>query len=54
LANALAKLIDNPNLCKKLGQAGRQTVLNKFTLQANTQKLATHFTHSLQHGNSSR
>jgi glycosyltransferase involved in cell wall biosynthesis len=33
LANQLAKLVENVDLCQRLSQAGRETVLNSFTLE---------------------
>ena len=43
LADAITLLIDKPELCRKLGQAGRQKVLQDFELQRNTGKLAEIF-----------
>lgn len=48
LANALARLIDSPTLRSKLGKAGRRTILERFTLQTNTEHLAAQFVRYLQ------
>lgn len=43
LAQAIALLMDNPELRQRLAQAGRQKVLNAYELKQNTQILATIF-----------
>jgi glycosyltransferase involved in cell wall biosynthesis len=39
LAQTLAKLLDQPTLCKQLGIRGRQTVLEEFEVVRNVQHL---------------
>jgi glycosyltransferase involved in cell wall biosynthesis len=39
LAQTLAKLLDQPTLCKQLGIRGRQTVLEEFEVVRNVQYL---------------
>jgi len=43
LAEAIALLMDNPELRQRLAQAGRQKVLNAYELKQNTQTLAAIF-----------
>jgi colanic acid/amylovoran biosynthesis glycosyltransferase len=43
LADALAQLLDNPDLRVLFGQNGRQTVREKFDLDQNTQRLLAQF-----------
>jgi colanic acid/amylovoran biosynthesis glycosyltransferase len=48
LAQAIASLIDNPQLRYELAQNGRQAVLQRYELQTNTTKLANIFQNYLQ------
>lgn len=43
LANAIALLMDKPNLRHKIGKEGRQRVLEHYELQKNTERLANIF-----------
>jgi glycosyltransferase involved in cell wall biosynthesis len=40
LANAVARLLDNPALCKELAIAGRRTVLERFDIERNVRRFA--------------
>jgi glycosyltransferase involved in cell wall biosynthesis len=44
LADALARLLSDPALCTRLGQSGRQRVLEKFDIHRNVQRLLDLFT----------
>lgn len=50
LADALAALMDDPGLCRRLGAAGRQRVLDRYDLDRNTQRLAAIFRRRLEGG----
>jgi glycosyltransferase involved in cell wall biosynthesis len=43
LADAIALLMDNPDLRHQIGKAGRQRVLESYELQRNTEGLAEIF-----------
>ena len=44
LADALARLLDNPDLCLKLGSKGRATIMESFSVESNVEKLLKEFT----------
>jgi glycosyltransferase involved in cell wall biosynthesis len=44
LAAALAKLLDDPILRKKLGSKGRETIIGSFSVESNVEKLLKEFT----------
>ncbi|MDQ1472468.1 MAG: hypothetical protein QOJ99_3948, partial [Bryobacterales bacterium] len=43
LAGAMARLMDNPELRRRLGESGRQRVIDKYSLRANVEHLAQVF-----------
>ncbi len=45
LAEALAQLLDDPERRCQLGQRGRQTVIEKFSVEQNVKRLLAEFTH---------
>jgi len=49
LAQAIAKLIDDPALCRKIGIAARDSVMQHYHLQTNTQHLANIFSQHISH-----
>ncbi len=50
LADAIGKLMDDPNLRRNLGAAGRRTVAEKYNLALNTLQLAQIFQRRLGDG----
>ena len=51
LANAMARLLDDPALRAKLGQGGRRAVIEKFDVERNVQCFAnTLWPHWFDHG----
>ena len=44
LAEALARLLDDPALCQKLGSKGRETIMGSFSVESNVEKLLKEFT----------
>ena len=44
LADALAQLLDDPNLRQKLGSKGRATIMGAFSVESNVEKLLKEFT----------
>lgn len=49
LANALATLLDDPRLRQRLGQCGRQTVIERFDAEQNVKWLLTRFRTAAKH-----
>ena len=43
LAEALARLLDNPEFAKKLGSKGRETIMGSFSVENNVEKLLKEF-----------
>jgi glycosyltransferase involved in cell wall biosynthesis len=44
LANALMRLLDDPDLCMKLGSKGRAIIMTSFSVESNVEKLLKEFT----------
>jgi glycosyltransferase involved in cell wall biosynthesis len=44
LADALARLLDDPRMGRAMGRAGRHVVAEKFDVAANAKQLLRHFT----------
>jgi glycosyltransferase involved in cell wall biosynthesis len=44
LANALMRLLDDPDLCMKLGSKGRGIIMASFSVESNVEKLLKEFT----------
>ncbi len=49
LTRAIMQLMDDPELCRKIGVAARDSVIQRYHLQKNTQRLANIFTARLSH-----
>jgi colanic acid/amylovoran biosynthesis glycosyltransferase len=47
LTSALAALLDDPALCRRMGQAGRRKVSQDFDVQRNVRQLFDMFVHSV-------
>ena len=41
LVNAIGQLLDHPELCQRMGEAGRRRVIENYSWQENTEKVKT-------------